>query len=61
MCITLENFPKSQTLFDTISESSPIAQFFGKKNVAMSNGHDWKNQRKVCLFNSKFNCTKKLN
>ncbi|KAI8070672.1 cytochrome P450 [Gongronella butleri] len=40
-------FPKSLDIFDALGEQNPLVRFFGKKNVALVNGHVWKSQRKV--------------
>ncbi|KAG2236257.1 cytochrome P450 [Thamnidium elegans] len=42
-----ENFPKSSGIFEGFGNDSPIIKFLGNDNVAVSNGHKWKNQRKI--------------
>ena len=42
-----DNFPKSHAILEKLGETSPIVQFIGNDNVAMSNGNTWKRQRKV--------------
>ncbi|KAI8644190.1 cytochrome P450 [Parasitella parasitica] len=42
-----ENFPKTNTIFGALGDSSPVVKFMGKENVAMSNGEQWKRQRKI--------------
>ncbi|KAI8070673.1 cytochrome P450 [Gongronella butleri] len=47
MLMKPNQFPKSVDLLETFDKDSPLVKFFGKKNVAIVNGHAWKNQRKV--------------
>ncbi|CEP15817.1 hypothetical protein [Parasitella parasitica] len=42
-----ENFPKNKAIFTALGDSSPVIKFMGKENVAMSNGEEWKKQRKI--------------
>ncbi|KAI9484151.1 MAG: cytochrome P450 [Benjaminiella poitrasii] len=47
LLLKTDNFPKSHAIFDALGESSPVVQFLGTSNVAISNGETWKNQRKI--------------
>ncbi|KAI8091152.1 cytochrome P450 [Gilbertella persicaria] len=41
-----DTFPKSDEFVQKLGPSSPAVMFLGKDNVALSNGHTWKRQRK---------------
>ncbi|GAA5798150.1 hypothetical protein HPULCUR_003550 [Helicostylum pulchrum] len=41
------SFPKASGVFENFGNDSPIIKFLGNDNVAVSNGHKWKSQRKI--------------
>ncbi|KAI8994753.1 cytochrome P450 [Pilobolus umbonatus] len=42
-----ENFPKSQDFINSVNRGTPVIQFMGNDNVAISNGEKWKGQRRI--------------
>ncbi|KAG0181209.1 cytochrome P450-dit2 [Apophysomyces sp. BC1034] len=42
-----DKFPKYLGLFDVLGDSSPFVRFFGYTNLAVVNGDQWKQQRKL--------------
>lgn len=48
-----DNFPKASRIFESFGNDSPLIKFLGDDNVAVSNGHKWRSQRKI--MNPAFN------
>ncbi|KAF7726767.1 cytochrome P450-dit2 [Apophysomyces ossiformis] len=42
-----DKFPKSLGLLKTLGDNSPFTRFFGFRNIAVTNGDEWKQQRKL--------------
>lgn len=42
-----DNFPKHKSIISMLEDSHPLVKFAGKNNIVLSNGDDWKSQRKA--------------
>jgi hypothetical protein len=53
LCVAVPNsaidiFPKSEATIEQLNSGTLIRRFFGKTNLSLANGHEWKRRRKVC-------------
>lgn len=45
-----DTYPKSHDMLTKLGSDSPLVQLIGYDNILISNGHIWKNQRKVYKY-----------